>query len=411
VSTTQLGGLAPGTEVLPPVTASDPRPTLSDVRVIDADTHLLETRTLWADHLPAGRRDLALRIEDDELGYAWLTAPDGGRIHLAEAQAPGDVPAMGSSRARLRRGEPAPARFDDAVATHDVDPAARVALMDGQGIDEAVVFPHFGLFWVRVLEDQPAAQLANMEAWNRWTVEGLRPGGAGRLRPVGHVSLRDPDWLEGQLAALAVGGVEAAMVPIGPVDGRPFSHPDLDRCWSAFERHGVSVMFHISDAARPFDDAWYEGDANPVEPLLMSLSISVTPMLALQDLSVGGVLERHPGLRVGLVEFTSSWFAQFLPGLDAGYRFHAAYNGLAPDRLPLAPSEYLRRQVRIATFGFERPERLSATVGDLFMFGSDYPHAEGLARPLEDFRAAGGPPVDHTTEGLYRGNIEWLLGR
>ena len=44
------------------------------------------------------------------------------------------------------------------------------------------------------------------------------------------------------------------------------------------------------------------------------------------------------------------------------------------------------------------------------MFGSDYPHAEGLARPLEDFQAAGGPPVDQSTEGLYGGNVEWLLG-
>lgn len=381
------------------------------MKVIDADTHLLETRTLWADHLPASRKDLALRIADDELGYAWLTAPDGRRIHLAEAPVPGDVPAMGAYRAHQRRGDPAPARFEEAVADHDVDPAARAAFLDRQGIDQAVVFPNFGLFWVRALEDQPTAQLANMEAWNRWAVEGLRPAGAGRLRPVGHVSLRDPVWLEGQLAVLAEGGVEAAMVPIGPVDGQPFSHPDLDRCWSAFERSGIAIMFHISDGARPFGDAWYEGDANPVEPLLMSLSISVTPMLALQDLSVGGVLERHPELRVGLVEFTSSWFAQFLPALDASYRFHAAYNGLAPDRLPLAPSDYLRRQVRIATFGFERPGRLTDTVGDLFMFGSDYPHAEGLAHPLEDFQAAGGPPLDQTTEGLYRGNVEWLLDR
>lgn len=284
--------------------------------MIDADTHLLETRTLWADHLPAGHKDLALRIVDDELGYAWLTAPDGRRIHLAEAQAPGDVAAMGVYRARQRRGEPAPASFEEAVATHDVDPAARAALLDRQGIDEAVVFPNFGLFWVRALEDQPVAQLANMAAWNRWVVEGLRLAGADRLRPAGHVSLRDPDWLE-----------------------------------------------------------------------------------------------RHPELRVGLVEFTSSWFAQFLPALDASYRFHASYNGLGPDRLPLAPSDYLRRQVRMATFGFERPERLIATVGDLFMFGSDFPHAEGLARPLEDFQAAGGPPVDETTDGLYRGNVEWLLGR
>jgi predicted TIM-barrel fold metal-dependent hydrolase len=170
-------------------------------------------------------------------------------------------------------------------------------------------------------------------------------------------------------------------------------------------------MFHISDGPRPFADAWYEGDANPIEPLLMSLSISLTPMLALQDLSVGGVLERHPELRVGLVEFTSSWLLQFLPALDASYRFHAAYNGLTTDRLELAPSDYLRRQVRIATFGFERPQRLTASVGDVLMFGSDYPHAEGLARPLEDFKAAGGPPVDEAANGLYRGNVEWLLGR
>ena len=43
---------------------------------------------------------------------------------------------------------------------------------------------------------------------------------------------------------------------------------------------------------------------------------------------------------------------------------------------------------------------MTATFGDLFMFGSDYPHAEGLAHPLEDFQAAGGPPVGETTEGL-----------
>ena len=187
-----------------PFVGHDPHwrePTLCSVKVIDADTHLLETRTLWADHLPAGRKDLALRIADDELGYAWLTAPDGRRIHLAEAQAPGNVPAMGAYRARQRRGEPAPATFEEAVARHDIDPAARVALLNEQGIDEAVVFPNFGLFWVRALEDQPAAQLANMEAWNRWVVEGLTARAArGRLRPVGHVSLRDPDWLERQLA-------------------------------------------------------------------------------------------------------------------------------------------------------------------------------------------------------------------
>jgi predicted TIM-barrel fold metal-dependent hydrolase len=376
--------------------------------VIDADTHLFETRSLWADHLPADRRHLAVGIEEDDLGYAWLTAPDGRRIHLAEVHTPGDITTMGDRRIRQRAGLPPAAPFGELPA-HDHDPSARVRLMDDQGVDQAFVFPNFGLFWVRTLEEQQDAQLANMEAWNRWVCEGMRPAGGGRLHPVGHVSLRDPAWLETQLAALSSAGVRAAMVPIGPVDGRPFSHPDLDACWSAFEHHGVAVIFHISDAARPFDDAWYEGEINPIEPLLMSMFISVTPMLVLTDLAVGGVLARHPGLRVGLVEFTSSWFGQFMHTIDVCYRFHAGYNGLASE-IELLPSEYLRRQVRAATFGFEQPAHLASTYGDLFMFGSDYPHAEGLARPLEDFQASGGPAPSPETTGLYHDNAAWLLG-
>jgi predicted TIM-barrel fold metal-dependent hydrolase len=282
--------------------------------------------------------------------------------------------------------------------------------MDNQGVDEALVFPNFGLFWVRALEHRLDAQLANMEAWNRWATEGIRPAGKGRLHPVGHVSLRDPAWLDAQLAMLASAGVKSAMVPIGPVDGRPFSHPDLDACWSSFVDHDVAVIFHVADGPRPFDDAWYEGDDNPIEPLLMSSFISVPPMLALTDLAVGGVLGRHRDLRVGLVEFTASWFGQFLSSLDACYKFHAGYNGLPLQRLDMLPSEFLRRQVRVATFGFEHPGQLASAFGDLYMFGSDYPHAEGLAHPLEDFRAAGGPAPSAQTTGLYRDNAGWLLG-
>jgi predicted TIM-barrel fold metal-dependent hydrolase len=378
--------------------------------VIDADTHLFETHALWAEHLPRARRDLAVRIEEDDLGYSWLTAPDGTRIHLAEVHTPGDITTMGERRIRQRSGLPPAAPFSELPA-HDHDPEARVALMDRQGVDEALVFPNFGLFWVRTLEDNLQAQLANMEAWNRWATEGIRPAGGGRLHPVGHVSLRDPEWLDAQLSSLSSAGVTAAMVPIGPVDGRPFSHPDLDVCWSSFEHHGVAVIFHISDGPRPFDDAWYHGDDNPIEPLLMSTFISVTPMLALADLAVGGVLARHPDLRVGLVEFTSSWFGQFLSSVDTCYKFHAAYNGLSLERLERAPSEYLTRHIRLATFGFERPAELASAFGDLYMFGSDYPHAEGLAHPLEDFQASGGPAPSALTAGLYRDNAAWVLGR
>jgi predicted TIM-barrel fold metal-dependent hydrolase len=347
---------------------------------------------------------------DDDQGYTWLTGPDGDRIHLAEVHTPGDVTPMGQRRIRQRRGDPPAVSYDELPADHH-DPVARVELKDGQGIDEALVFPNFGLFWVRTLEAQPDAQRANMEAWNRWAREGIGPAGGGRLHPVGHVTLRHPAWLERELTWLADAGVTTAMVPIGPVDGRPFSHRDLDACWSMFEDHDMAVAFHIADGPRPFADAWYEDDVNQVEPMLMSTFISVTPMLALTDLAVGGVLDRHPRLRVGLIEFTSSWLAPFLAAIDGSHRFHGRYNGLAPDRLELRPSEYLRRQVRVATFGFECAAPMASAVGDLTMFGSDYPHAEGLAHPLEDFRTSGGPAPSPDTRGLYHQNAAWVLGR
>ena len=40
------------------------------------------------------------------------------------------------------------------------------------GVDEAVVFPNFGLLWERTLDDDLGALTANMTAWNRWCAIG-----------------------------------------------------------------------------------------------------------------------------------------------------------------------------------------------------------------------------------------------
>jgi len=332
-----------------------------------------------------------VRIERDELGYAWLTAPDGSHIHLAEVHTPGDILTMGARRMRQRAGLPPTVPFE-ALAAHDHDPSARVDLMEHQGVDQALVFPNFGLFWVRTLESRWTP------SWPTWKPGTAGPPTGSNLRevvastPSATCRSATPAWLDAQLASLSAAGVSAAMVPIGPVDGRPFSHRDLDRCWSSFEHHGVAVIFHISDGPRPFEDAWYEGDSNPIEPLLMSSFISVTPMLALTDLAVGGVLARHPSLRIGLVEFTSSWFGQFLSSIDACYKFHAGYNGLSGEHLDLLPSEYIRRHVRVATFGFEHPAQLATTFGDLYMFGSDYPMPKVWHIPSRISKPPVGPP-------------------
>jgi predicted TIM-barrel fold metal-dependent hydrolase len=377
------------------------------VKVIDADTHLYEGRGLWAEHTAPRERDLALRIADDELGHAWLVLGDR-RIHLAEVHHPGDVSSMGVYRERVRAGLPAERPYDEALPRHFWDPVMRRDRLDEMGLDEAVVFPNFGLLWERPLASDLPATRVNMAAWNRWAV-AVAQEGQGRLHPVAHLGLRDRSFLEDQLRLMAAGDLRLAMIAPALVDGRPLSHPDLDWAWSAFEEHGVTPVFHVANFPHPFHDGWYAGDPDEVAPVLSSAFIWTPPALALADLAVNGVLARHPDLRVGVMELSAVWVPMFLLMLDGGFDFHARFNGRPLHDLELRPSEYIRRQVRVAAFGYERPDRLIGQAGELFMFCSDFPHAEGLAQPLEDYRGLCGPVEEAAADRLYGGNVAWLL--
>ncbi|HET6795233.1 MAG TPA: amidohydrolase family protein [Acidimicrobiales bacterium] len=374
--------------------------------IVDADSHLYETRDLWLDRTPAAGRDKALRIVDDEHGYAWLTLGDR-RIEVLGVHQPGTVDQSGDFRLRLDQGLPPRVPYDDMPASF-WDPGARIRALDGFGIDEAVLLPNCGIMWERALEDDLEATKLNMEAWNRRAVEVVSEGG-GRLHPVGHLSLRDPEWFEQQVRALGQGGVRLCMVAPSLADGRRLSHPRHERAWSAMEEAGVALVFHIAQYHMPFDDAWNEGDPDWSNPVMSSVFMWTAPAMALADLAVRGVLHRHPDLRVGVVELMSAWLPQFLLMLDGGFGFHAAFNGRPLTEMPLKPSEYITRQVRVAAFPFERPDRLRQAAGDMFMFGSDFPHPEGLADPVPDFLARMDTGVDDS--GFFGANASWLLGR
>ena len=126
--------------------------------------------------------------------------------------------------------------------------------------------------------------------------------------------------------------------------------------------------------------------------MIESVFLWVPPAIAITDLIVNGTLARHPALRIGIVELSSVWVPQYLMMLDGGWEFTTALNGgpLAP--LDLRPSEYFRRQVRVSSFSYEQPARLTAKAGDLFMCCSDFPHSEGTATPVEDYGRVGAAP-------------------
>lgn len=374
--------------------------------VIDVDQHLYEPRTLWLDHIDPDHRDDALAIVDDDLGYPLLTWRDQV-LDLADVQVPGDTALLGRRRNRRLQGLSPEYSYDEALPPGYWDPAARIAVLDDMGVDAAVCFPNYGLLWERRLSADLPSLLANMAAWNRWCAEVVTDS-RGRIHPVGHLSLRDVVWLDGQLDELSAAGVRLAMIAPALVDGRPLSHPDHDRLWASFVEHGVTPVFHVADQPRVFDDAWYTDGDDSFVPVLQSVFLWTAAALAVTDLLVNGTLQRLPSLRLGIVELSAVWVPLYLLMLDGGWDFTSRLNGRALTDLALRPSEYFERQVRVAAFAYEQPGRLIDRTGDLFMCCSDYPHSEGSATPVADYTQAGCDPARFP--GLFHDNAAWLLG-
>src|SRR6266576_978283 len=107
---------------------------------------------------------------------------------------------------RIRAGLPPLSNYDEDLPRNYWDASARADKLTEMGVDEAVVFPNFGLLWERTLDENLASLTANMTAWNRWCGSVAADGG-GRVHPVAHVTMLDDDWLIRQLADLERAGV------------------------------------------------------------------------------------------------------------------------------------------------------------------------------------------------------------
>ena len=143
--------------------------------IIDSDQHLSTSPTaLWAEHIDPAHRHEALSIVDDELGYPWLTWRDR-RLDMADVQLPGETVTMDKYRGAL---PPAPAARSTTTTRHCrlvywVPPPVS-GTCRSLGLDEAVVFPNFGLLWERRLSVSLPTLTANMAAWNRWCATVVR---------------------------------------------------------------------------------------------------------------------------------------------------------------------------------------------------------------------------------------------
>jgi predicted TIM-barrel fold metal-dependent hydrolase len=379
------------------------------LRTIDVDEHLFESRRTWIDHIDPEYRPDALGIEDDERGWPWLVWR-GRRLYPIEVQHPGHPEEVGANRLAMQHGERARATYEELLPPEYSQAGPRLAALDRFGLDAGVLFPNFGLLWEQMLAVDRGAQRANARAYNRWMSE-MTAEGRGRLFGVAHLMLHDVDWAVEELARLSAQGVRLAMIAPAPVEGKALSHPDLDRVWGAFCEYGIAPVFHVAGFESPLDPAWHDGDPEPGDQLLDSVFLWVAPAVALANMIFHGTFEKFPELRLGVVELTAGWVPSFLLHIDGAFDFYAARHGGPFRELTARPSEYFLAQVRVAALPYEMPGRLVDKVGeDTFMLGSDWPHAEGVAHPLNAADRATADLSDSARAKMLGANAAWLLG-
>jgi predicted TIM-barrel fold metal-dependent hydrolase len=379
------------------------------VRTIDVDQHLFESRDTWVDHIDPDCRDDALRIEEDSAGWPWLVWR-GRQLSSVGVPFPEQSARIGDEHQRRQRGAPPLGTLEELMPPAYGTARARLDALDGFGFDAAVLFPNYGLLWEDKLSVDRAAQRANARAYNRFMAETVSDGD-GRLYGVAHVLLHDPAWAVEEIVRVSRQGLRLAMIAPAPVDGKPLSHPDFDPVWAACCRHGVAPVFHVSGFESPLHAAWHLGEPEEEDQLLDSIFLWVAPAVALANMILSGTLEKFPELRIGVVELTAGWVPSFLLHLDGASDFHAQRRGGPYRPLSLRPSDYFLRQVRVAALPYEMPARLVGQVGaETFMVGSDWPHAEGVAHPMQAAEQAAHGLEGPNRDGLLGANAAWLLG-
>jgi predicted TIM-barrel fold metal-dependent hydrolase len=337
-------------------------------RVIDADGHVLEPPDLWERQIDPEFRHQAPRgfgvMSVDVLGHRMPDVPGGLSDEAPDYQS-GPNARYGFA---ARRGFDAPSQLE---------------AMDIEGIDLAVLYPSRGLYAASVDGLPPRLAGAICRAYNRWLAEFCRHA-PDRLLGAGMVTLHDPDVaVKEAVHAVEQCGMRAIFIRPNPVNGRTIDHPDFAAFYAEVERMGVALAthegagVHLAQFGRGRYDTLFK---------LHVMSHAVENMGACLDLIVGGVLERHPGLRVAFLESGAGWAPFWLERMDAHWQGY--FGPRDAPTLRMKPSDYFRRQCWISTEVDERfTSQVVAAFGDgRVTLGSDYPHGDGkFPRAIEEF--------------------------
>ncbi|GIX47440.1 MAG: amidohydrolase [Candidatus Tectimicrobiota bacterium] len=324
--------------------------------VIDGDSHVLEPRDLWLQRLEEPFRPQAPQFR--------LT-PEGKELFYIDGKWQKRVPFEGNVWEDRPRG--------------GFDPHERLRVMDALGIDQTFLYPTLGLNLAAV-ENVPLAA-ALCRAYNDWLADYCRVA-PQRLFGVAALNLEEPrEAIREAQRVVATHGVKAVMIRPNPSRGRCLHHPDYEPFYAALADLGVALAVHEGTTGTMPTAGIDRFDNNFFFEHLFSHPFE--QQLAFASFLAGGILERHPTLRVAFLEAGTAWVPYWLHRLDEHYE---GIGWMVPE-LRQPPSEYFRRQGWVSCEPDDAllPHLLPLIGEDKVMFSTDYPHYDAKPEPVKLF--------------------------
>jgi predicted TIM-barrel fold metal-dependent hydrolase len=366
--------------------------TIGGLTMFDCDSHCYETRDAFTRYLPSEFLDRAVTTVVLADGSEAVLA--GDRMAVFDSEPGGRferAPRPGSLKEMLRKmstGDPGDQYQLEPMRPEFVERQARLALMDRQGVEKAIIYPGAGALACEQYLRSTEVLYANIHSFNRWYDETWGFAHAGRIYAPALMSLRSLPHAVKELEFVLDNGARFILLPPGPAYGRSPGDRLFDPFWARINEAGATVSFHIMSY-------WYIEHISPVwgqdpEPRPWQMSAwqwqnthGERPIQeVLSALIFDNLFGRFPAIRVVVSEFGAEWVPHFVRRMDKSRGL--GRGGPWPGgSLTARPSEIFRERVRVVPYPEDDVVDVASQLGscDCLVMGSDFPHAEGLAEP------------------------------
>ena len=343
-------------------------------RLFDSDLHVIEPADLWRRYIEPRFRDRApLGVVEQPFSTGHLHPLDGVPFSPTDT---GDFARMASGHCVEQAH--ARGRYEQycGFERRGWGPDVQLEAMDAEGIDRAVIFPTAGLTVNGREYDDDAFAAALARAYNDWLADFCSRD-SDRLFGAAMIHVQNvPAAVEEVRRARRELGFRGIYLRPNPMRGRNWHDPAYDPLWAACEEEALPVGFHEGYPSRlphavaeRFNDGladWWLTDHVARHPIEM--------MYTAICLIGGGVLERFPGLSVGLLEANCSWVPYWLWRMDEHYEVREF---ALRDKLPELPSTYFKRQCFVSIEADEEAAcPILDRIADNVVFSTDFPHSD-----------------------------------